>query len=48
MAAGIFCVAVPNPVTCHLPLDHADHRMDSLADEPLERILARANGVMRK
>ena len=41
-AAGIFCVAVPNPVTCHLPLDHADHRMDSLADEPLERILARA------
>jgi HAD superfamily hydrolase (TIGR01509 family) len=47
-AAGIFCVAVPNPVTCHLPLDHADHRMDSLADEPLERILARANGVMRK
>jgi len=47
-AAGIFCVAVPNPVTCHLPLDHADYRMDSLADEPLERILARANGVMRK
>jgi beta-phosphoglucomutase-like phosphatase (HAD superfamily) len=47
-AAGIFCVAVPNPVTCHLPFDHADHRMDSLADEPLERILARANGVMRK
>ena len=47
-AAGIFCVAVPNPVTCHLPLDHADHRMDSLADEPLERILARANDVMRK
>lgn len=47
-AAGIFCVAVPNPVTCHLPLDHADHRMDSLADEPLERILARANGVQRK
>jgi HAD superfamily hydrolase (TIGR01509 family) len=47
-AAGIFCVAVPNPVTCHLPLDHADHRMESLADEPLERILARASGAKRK
>jgi HAD superfamily hydrolase (TIGR01509 family) len=47
-AAGIFCVAVPNPVTCRLPLDHADHRMESLADEPLERILSRANGAKRK
>jgi len=44
-AAGIFCVAVPNPVTCLLSLDHADHRMESLADEPLERLLSRA---MRK
>ena len=47
-AAGIFCVAVPNPVTCHLPLDHADHRMESLAEEPLERILARANRAKLK
>lgn len=42
-AAGIFCVAVPNPVTCRLPLDHADHRLASLADEPLEQILVRAS-----
>jgi HAD superfamily hydrolase (TIGR01509 family) len=41
-AAGIFCVAVPNPVTALLPLDHADHRLSSLADEPLEQILSRA------
>jgi HAD superfamily hydrolase (TIGR01509 family) len=47
-AAGIFCIAVPNPVTCHLPLDHADHRMASLAEEPLERILARADAAKRK
>lgn len=47
-AAGIFCVAVPNPVTCHLQLDHADHRMGSLADEPLECILARVSDAKRK
>lgn len=47
-AAGIFCVAVPNPVTRYLPLDHADHRMESLAEEPLDRILARASGARRE
>jgi HAD superfamily hydrolase (TIGR01509 family) len=41
-AAGMFCVAVPNPVTRRLSLDHADHRMDTLADEPLQQILRRA------
>jgi len=41
-AAGIFCVAVPNPVTSRLPLDHADHRLASLADESLEQVMARA------
>lgn len=40
--AGIFCVAVPNPVTRLLSLDHADYRMESLAAEPLAEILARA------
>jgi beta-phosphoglucomutase-like phosphatase (HAD superfamily) len=47
-AAGIYCVAVPNPVTCRLPLGHADHRLESLAEESLERILSRANGAKRK
>jgi HAD superfamily hydrolase (TIGR01509 family) len=46
-AAGIFCVAVPNPVTQLLPLDHADHRMASLADEPLQAVLERASGANR-
>lgn len=41
-AAGIFCVAVPNPITCRLPLEHADHRLASLAEEPLEKIILRA------
>src|SRR5262245_61780001 len=47
-SAGIFCVAVPNPVTRLLPLEHADYRLESLADEPLEDILARAHEAKRK
>jgi HAD superfamily hydrolase (TIGR01509 family) len=38
-AAGIFCVAVPNPLTRQLPVDHADQRLDSLTDLPLEELL---------
>jgi len=37
--AGIFCVAVPNSLTRHLPLDQADLQLTSLADLPLERLL---------
>ncbi|GAC1378520.1 MAG: HAD family hydrolase [Ktedonobacteraceae bacterium] len=37
--AGIFCVAVPNPITSQLPLEHADMRLTSLDDVPLERLL---------
>ncbi|HWH77604.1 MAG TPA: HAD-IA family hydrolase [Candidatus Binatus sp.] len=47
-AAGIFCVAVPNPVTSRLPLEHADYQMASLAAEPLEQILARAGEAGRR
>ena len=39
--AGIFCVAIPNPLTSQLPLEHADLRLKSLADVPLETLLAR-------
>jgi HAD superfamily hydrolase (TIGR01509 family) len=39
-AAGIFCVAVPNPVTRGLDLTGADHLVDSLADLPLDALLA--------
>ena len=40
-AAGIFCVAVPNPVTECLSLAHADHCLKSLADESLRQLLSR-------
>ncbi len=38
--ASIFTVAVPNALTCELPLDHADLRVASLADLPLTELLA--------
>jgi HAD superfamily hydrolase (TIGR01509 family) len=39
--AGIPCVAVPNALTARLSLDHADLRLTSLADLPLEDLLQR-------
>ena len=47
-AAGIFCVAVPNPMTACLPLAHADLCLKSLADEPLPRLLSRAGDADNK
>jgi HAD superfamily hydrolase (TIGR01509 family) len=38
--AGIFCVAIPNPVTSQLDLAHADLRLESLALMPLEELIA--------
>jgi HAD superfamily hydrolase (TIGR01509 family) len=38
--AGIFCVAIPNPVTSQLDLAHADLRLQSLALLPLEELIA--------
>jgi HAD superfamily hydrolase (TIGR01509 family) len=38
-SAGIPCVVVPNPLTAQLPLDHADLRLTSLADVPLDMLL---------
>lgn len=37
--AGVFCVAVPNPLTRKLPLDHADLILNSLAGLRLEELL---------
>lgn len=37
--AGIFCVAVPNPLTGRMPLEHADLRLSSLAALPLDELL---------
>ena len=38
--AGLFCVAIPNSITGQLSLDHASLRLNSLADLPLETLLA--------
>lgn len=38
-AAGILCVAVPNPMTQQLQLDHADYRLDSFASLSLQALL---------
>jgi len=39
-AAGIFAIAVPNPVTAPLDLSGANHRLDSLAMLPPDRLIA--------
>ncbi len=40
-AAGLFVVAVPNPMTAQLPMDGADILLKSLAELPLNELLAR-------
>jgi HAD superfamily hydrolase (TIGR01509 family) len=40
-AAGIYCIAVPNPVTAQLDLGHADLRLNSFADLRLAELLGR-------
>jgi beta-phosphoglucomutase-like phosphatase (HAD superfamily) len=40
-AAGLICVAVPNPITATLALDHADLVLDSLADLTLPELIGR-------
>jgi beta-phosphoglucomutase-like phosphatase (HAD superfamily) len=37
--AGLFCVAVPNELTCKLDLTQADFQLNSLVDIPLEELL---------
>lgn len=41
--AGLFCVAVPNPLTSQLVLGEADLQLGSLAEMPLEKLLKRFN-----
>ena len=38
--AGLLCVAVPNALTADMDLSRADLRLRSLAETPLERLLA--------
>jgi HAD superfamily hydrolase (TIGR01509 family) len=44
-AAGMLCVAVPNPITRHLDLDRADYVLESLASLPLPALLSRLDGA---
>ena len=41
-SAGIFCCGVPNSVTTHLDCGKADLLVESLADLPLQELIARA------
>ena len=43
--AGIFCVAVPNPLTSQLILSQADLLLGSLAEIPLEQLLIKVNSL---
>ncbi|MGI8606017.1 MAG: HAD family hydrolase [Gaiellaceae bacterium] len=43
-AAGLFCVAVPNPVTAGLALEEADLVVQSLAELPLDELLRTIDG----
>lgn len=45
--AGLRCVAVPNPVTRHLDLGEADLVLASLAEVPLDALLARLQAARR-
>ena len=45
--AGLFTIAVPTPMTSMLPLEHASLRLSSLADMPLEELLARVEQMQR-
>jgi beta-phosphoglucomutase-like phosphatase (HAD superfamily) len=44
-AAGMRCVAVPNPVTCALPMEGADVVLTSLGDCMLAEILGSLDGA---
>ncbi len=44
--AGMFCVVVPNPMTRDLPIDHADLRLETLADMELAELLRRAAAAL--
>ena len=41
--AGLFGVAIPNPLTSSLNFDHADLRLNSLADIPLSVLIEKAS-----
>ena len=47
-AAGLFCVAVPNPLTADLDLSEADLRLLSLDAMPLREVIKEASSVRKR
>jgi HAD superfamily hydrolase (TIGR01509 family) len=45
--AGMICVAIPNPVTAQLPLDHADLRLTSMEEIPLSQLIRRVEQLQQ-
>ncbi len=43
--AGLYCVAVPNPLTRQLQIEEADLQINSLEELPLSTLLAKFDGV---
>jgi len=41
--AGMYCVAVPNPMTCGLNFDHVDYRLESMAEMDLVELIQRVS-----
>lgn len=39
--AGLYCVAIPNPVTKHMLFDKVDHQMESIAELELSELIKR-------
>jgi HAD superfamily hydrolase (TIGR01509 family) len=37
--AGLYCVAIPNPVTRHMQFDEVDHQMESIAELELAALI---------
>ena len=46
--AGLYCVAVPNPITSQLQIKGADLQLASLAELPLDQLLEIVEGSLQK
>jgi HAD superfamily hydrolase (TIGR01509 family) len=44
-AAGLYCVAVPNVLTSMMDTTHADLKLNSLSEMPLEELLDKVNAI---
>jgi beta-phosphoglucomutase-like phosphatase (HAD superfamily) len=45
--AGLFCVAIPNPVTKHMMFDDVDHQMETLAEMELKALISQFDEVRK-